>query len=200
MGEEDARFGNGPDMKAWCGRAMRSHLEPAKRVARMLVVHEGRLMNWFRASGELWSGSAEGLNDKIRGVTWRSHGFRSDEAMELALYHDLGRRPEPEVPQHLCRGGRVGFGSVSSQPCRVAATHDDLHSAGKAARPRSVPRDASRRPTQLGSENGAEERRSYGQRRPMVGPRVTCGHPMPGCCEDGRRRTAPATRVAHHVE
>ena len=89
-------------MKAWCGRAMRSRLEPMKRVARMLVAHEGLLMNWFRARGELSSGPVEGLNNKIRVVTRRSYGFRTYEAMELALYHNLGRLPEPEVTHKFC--------------------------------------------------------------------------------------------------
>jgi len=34
----------------WCQRAMRSRLEPIKKVARMLRTHEDLLMNWFRAN------------------------------------------------------------------------------------------------------------------------------------------------------
>ena len=48
----------------WCFRAMRSKLEPLKRVARMLRAHEPLLLNWFRAKGELSSGPVEGLNNK----------------------------------------------------------------------------------------------------------------------------------------
>jgi len=33
----------------WCYRAMRSRIEPMKRVARMLRAHEELLLNWFRA-------------------------------------------------------------------------------------------------------------------------------------------------------
>ena len=40
--------------------------------------------------------TVEGLNNKIRVVTRRSYGFRTYEAMEIALYHTLGRLPEPE--------------------------------------------------------------------------------------------------------
>src|SRR5436190_2045956 len=86
----------------WCFRAMRSHLEPMKRVARMLRAHEPLILNWFRAKGEISNGAVEGLNNKIRVVTRRSYGFRTYEAMEIALYHNLGRLPEPESPHRFC--------------------------------------------------------------------------------------------------
>ena len=88
----------------WCFRAMRSRLEPMKKVARMLRAHEPLILNWFRAKGEISNGAVEGLNNKIRVVTRRSYGFRTYEAMEIALYHNLGRLPEPEsTPQILLR-------------------------------------------------------------------------------------------------
>jgi transposase len=86
----------------WCERAMRSRLEPMKKVARMLRAHEELLLNWFRAKGEISSGAVEGLNNKIRVVTRRSYGFRTYEAMEIALYHTLGRLPEPESAHRFC--------------------------------------------------------------------------------------------------
>jgi len=86
----------------WCQRAMRSRLEPIKRVARMLRAHEDLLMNWFRAKGEISSGAVEGLNNKIRLVTRRSFGFRTYKAMEMALFHTLGRLPEPESAHNFC--------------------------------------------------------------------------------------------------
>ena len=86
----------------WTERAMRSRLEPMKRVARMLRKHDGLLLNWFKAKGELSSGAVEGLNNKIRVVTRRSYGFRTYKAMELALYHTLGKLPEPETTHRFC--------------------------------------------------------------------------------------------------
>jgi transposase len=86
----------------WCFRAMRSRLEPMKKVARMLRTHEPLILNWFRAKGEISSGAVEGLNNKIRVVTRRSYGFRTYEAMEIALYHNLGRLPEPESTHRFC--------------------------------------------------------------------------------------------------
>jgi len=86
----------------WCFRAMRSRLEPMQKVARMLRAHEELLLNWFRAKGEISAGAVEGLNNKIRVVTRRSYGFRTYEAMEMALYHTLGRLPEPESAHRFC--------------------------------------------------------------------------------------------------
>lgn len=86
----------------WTERAMRSRLEPMKKVARMLRKHDALLLNWFRAKGEVSSGVVEGLNNKIRVVTRRSYGFRTYKAMEIALYHNLGRLPEPESTHRFC--------------------------------------------------------------------------------------------------
>lgn len=87
-------------LSVWCTRALQSRLEPMRRVARMLRSHEELLMNWFRARGELSSAAVEGFNNKIRVVTRRSYGFRTYGAMEIALYHTLGRLPEPEEFTH----------------------------------------------------------------------------------------------------
>lgn len=86
----------------WCERAMRSRLEPMQKVARMLRSHQPLLMNWFRAKGELSSGPVEGLNNKIRVITRRSYGLRTYKVMELSLYHNLGRLPEPESTHRFC--------------------------------------------------------------------------------------------------
>lgn len=92
----------GAFLSCWCTRAMRSRLEPMKKMARMLHAHEPLILNWFRAKGEISSGPVEGLNNKIRVVTRRSYGFRTYEAMEIALYHNLGRLPEPESTHDFC--------------------------------------------------------------------------------------------------
>ena len=89
-------------LDAWCDRALRSRLEPMQKVARMLRNHEELLMNWFRAKGELSSAAVEGLNNKIRVITRRSYGFRTFKATEMAMYHTLGRLPEPETTHRFC--------------------------------------------------------------------------------------------------
>jgi len=88
-------------LSVWTERALRSRLEPMKKVARMLRSHENLLLNWFKAKGEISSGAVEGLNNKIRVVTRRSYGFRTYKAMEIALYHNLGRLPEPNEFTHF---------------------------------------------------------------------------------------------------
>jgi transposase len=66
-----------------------------RKVARKLLAHVGRLLQ-MRAKAELSSAAVEDLNNKIRVVNRRSYGFRTYRAMEIALYHTLGRLPEPE--------------------------------------------------------------------------------------------------------
>jgi transposase len=92
----------GAFLDVWCCRAMRSRMEPMKKVARMLRTHEELLLNWFRAKGEISAAAVEGLNNKIRVVTRRSYGFRTYDAMEIALFHTLGRLPEPETTHRFC--------------------------------------------------------------------------------------------------
>ena len=89
-------------LEVWCGWALRSRIEPMKKVARTLRGHQELLLNWFRAKGEISAGAVEGLNNKIRVVTRRSYGFRTYDAMEIALYHTLGRLPEPESTHRFC--------------------------------------------------------------------------------------------------
>jgi transposase len=89
-------------LEAWCQRTMRSRIEPMKKVARMLRRHQLLILNWFLAKGELSSGVVEGLNNKIRVITKRAYGFRSFRAMEVALYHNLGKLPEPPLTHKFC--------------------------------------------------------------------------------------------------
>jgi transposase len=89
-------------LDVWCERAQRSRIEPMQKVARMLRDHEHLILNWFRAKGEISNGVVEGLNNKIRVITRRSYGFRTYHAMETALYHNLGRLPEPELTHRFC--------------------------------------------------------------------------------------------------
>jgi transposase len=89
-------------LKAWTTRAMRSRLEPMKRVARMLRRHEDLLLNYFRAKRKYNSAVVEGLNNKARVSLARSFGHRSFEVLQLVLYHNLGKLPEPPSPHKFC--------------------------------------------------------------------------------------------------
>ena len=86
----------GKFLDQWCTRAMRSKIEPMKSVAKTLRGKRELLLNWFRADGELSSGVVEGFNNKVKLVTRKSYGFRTQKAYETALYHNLGKLPEPE--------------------------------------------------------------------------------------------------------
>ncbi len=89
-------------LEAWCQRAMRSRIEPIKKVARMLRRHQPLILNWFLAKGELSSGAVEGMNNKVRVITRRAYGFRTVTALQIALYHNLARLPEPPRTHKFC--------------------------------------------------------------------------------------------------
>jgi transposase len=86
----------------WCARTMRSRIEPMKKVARTLLEHRDLLLNWFRAKGEISAGIVEGLNAKAKLTMRKAYGFRTSRAIEVALYHQLGRLPEPEFTHEFC--------------------------------------------------------------------------------------------------
>jgi transposase len=86
----------------WCTKAMRSQIEPMKRVARMLRKHRTLLLNWFRAKGQISSGVVEGFNAKAKLTSRKSFGFRTFHGAEIALYHALGALPEPKSAHRFC--------------------------------------------------------------------------------------------------
>ena len=92
----------GKFLDAWCTRTMRSRIDPMKKVARMLRSHRGLILNWFKVRGHVSLGAVEGLNNKSRVVTKRAYGYKSFTAIELALYHTLGKLPEPKFAHKFC--------------------------------------------------------------------------------------------------
>jgi transposase len=81
----------------WCQEVMRSRLEPMKKVAKTLRKHRELILNYFRAKKQLSSGVVEGLNNKAKVTMRKSYGFRTFRVTEIALYHALGKLPEPET-------------------------------------------------------------------------------------------------------
>jgi hypothetical protein len=59
--------------------------------------HRDLILNYFRARKEFSSGVIEGLNNKAKVTMRKSYGFRTFRVTELALYHSLGKLPEPEL-------------------------------------------------------------------------------------------------------
>jgi len=80
----------------WCRQTMRSRIEPMKKIARSLRQHRELILNYFRAQKLISSGVVEGLNNKAKVTMRKSYGFRTFRVLELALYHSLGKLPEPE--------------------------------------------------------------------------------------------------------
>jgi transposase len=87
----------GKFLDEWCRQTMRSRIEPMKKIAKMLRSHRELILNYFKAKKVLSSGIVEGLNNKAKVTMRKSYGFRTFRATELALYHTLGKLPEPEL-------------------------------------------------------------------------------------------------------
>ena len=81
----------------WCRQAMRSRIDPMKKIAKMLRAHRALILNYFKAKNVMSSGKVEGLNNKAKLTMRKSYGFRTFRVTELALYHTLGKLPEPEL-------------------------------------------------------------------------------------------------------
>jgi transposase len=86
----------------WVTRALQTDLEPMKKVARMLRSHKPLILNWFKAKGQLSSGAVEGLNLKAKLTMRKAFGFRTLKCLQIALYHELGKLPEPEYHHRFC--------------------------------------------------------------------------------------------------
>jgi transposase len=86
----------GKFLDEWCRQVMRSRIEPMKKIARSMRQHRELILNYFRAQKLLSSGVVEGLNNKAKVTMRKSYGFRTFRCLQLALYHSLGKLPEPE--------------------------------------------------------------------------------------------------------
>jgi transposase len=64
----------GKFLDTWCTTALRSRIEPMKKIARMCRRHRPLILNWFKAKGAISNGVVEGLNNKakltIRKILW----------------------------------------------------------------------------------------------------------------------------------
>jgi transposase len=87
----------GKFLDEWCRQTMRSRIQPMKKIARSLRQHRQLILNYFAAGKLISSGVVEGLNNKAKLTMRKSYGFRTYRVLELALYHSLGKLPEPEV-------------------------------------------------------------------------------------------------------
>ncbi len=77
----------GKFLDGWCAQALRSRIEPMKKIARSVHAHRSLILNWFRARGLISAGAVEGFNNKLKVVTKRSYGFRVFRVVETAISH-----------------------------------------------------------------------------------------------------------------
>ena len=91
----------GKFLDQWTALVMRSRIEPMKKVAKTLRNHRELILNYFRAKKQFSSGVVEGLNNKVKDTMRKSYGFRTFRITEIALYHGLGKLPEPELPHRF---------------------------------------------------------------------------------------------------
>ena len=92
----------GKFLNNWVTRTLQTDLEPMKKVARMLRSHKPLILNWFRAKGRLSSGAVEGLNLKAKLTMRKAYGFKTLKCLQIALYHTLGKLPEPDFNHRFC--------------------------------------------------------------------------------------------------
>jgi transposase len=85
----------------WYGWAIRSRLEPVKRVARMIRQHWEGVLN--AATGNVTNALSEGINSKIQWIKRKACGYRNRERFRNAIYFHLGGLdlyPEPLRSTH----------------------------------------------------------------------------------------------------
>lgn len=72
----------------WYGWAVRSRLEPVKKVARMCKAHLSNILTFF--VHRLTNGPIEGLNNKIQGLIKKAFGYRNKERFKADIFFHLG--------------------------------------------------------------------------------------------------------------
>lgn len=75
-------------LKKWYSWAIRSRLEPVKRVARMVKSHLEGLVNAIYHG--VTNARSEGINSRIQWIKYTSRGFRNRERFRNAIYFHLG--------------------------------------------------------------------------------------------------------------
>ena len=83
-------------LRKWCGRAMRSQLAPIKKFVKTVRNHQSLMMSWFKANKQYSSGTVEELNRIVNLVTRKAFGFREHATLKIALFHTMGKLPEPK--------------------------------------------------------------------------------------------------------
>jgi transposase len=72
----------------WYSWAIRSRLEPVKKVARMCRTHLENILTFF--VHRLTNGPIEGLNNKIQGLIKKAYGYRNKQRFKTDIFFHLG--------------------------------------------------------------------------------------------------------------
>lgn len=72
----------------WYSWAIRSRLEPVKRVARMCKKRLHQILNYF--DHKITNGPIEGLNNKIQGLIKKAYGYRSPKRFVTDIFFHCG--------------------------------------------------------------------------------------------------------------
>ena len=75
--------------KGWYGWAIRSRLEPIKKVARMLKRHLERILTWFKH--RISNATAEGFNSRIQSIKSAARGFRNFDNYRTRILFFCGK-------------------------------------------------------------------------------------------------------------
>lgn len=84
-------------LQDWCSRTNRTKLIPMKKVANMLTNKSALILNWFDTNPRLSTGVVEGFNNKAKLTVKKAYGFKNEKYLQYALYHTLGKLPEPTM-------------------------------------------------------------------------------------------------------
>jgi len=82
-------------LKKWFWWATHSRLESMRDFAWTLRRHEEDILNYFDVP--ISNSAVEGMNNKAKVVSHRCYGFRTAKTFITALYHCLGKLPEPRL-------------------------------------------------------------------------------------------------------
>jgi hypothetical protein len=97
----DSPMWAGKFLDQWTSQVMSSRIEPMKKFARTIRAHRELLLNYFRARKAFSSGVIEGLNNKAKVTMRKAYGYRTFGMTEIALYHALGKLPEPKLSHNF---------------------------------------------------------------------------------------------------
>jgi transposase len=82
-------------LRQWFWWATHSRLEPMRDFAWTLREHQEEILNYFHM--RITNATVEGLNNKAKAISHRAYGYRTAKTFKLALYHGLGKLPEPQL-------------------------------------------------------------------------------------------------------